>query len=188
MVRKVTRTPIQVNEPELRRSRTNCERCKTCLRQGETAKLVLRQMWRGKTDVLIEALAVGYLTASSSALHASIDGAPLVALSDVETLVLNGSGSRHLENPGQALAFSWNCNQCDKNESLYQAFIKKQLDKEVIEITDDLQSGSTQILDFVLRVSSDSDSDSATISVRVLGDEDDQVRTHPQCFAVAAGA
>ncbi|XP_065304008.1 uncharacterized protein [Dermacentor albipictus] len=104
---------------------------KSCLRQGETAKVVLRQMWRGKTDVLIEALAVGYLTASSSALHASIDGAPLVALSDVETLVLNGSGSRHLEKPGQALAFSWSCDQCGKNESLYQAFIKKRLDQEM---------------------------------------------------------
>ncbi|XP_065304003.1 polycystin-1-like isoform X1 [Dermacentor albipictus] len=154
---------------------------KSCLRQGETAKVVLRQMWRGKTDVLIEAVAVGYLTASSSALHASIDGAPLVALSDVETLVLNGSGSRHLEKPGQALAFSWSCDQCDKNESLYQAFIKKQPDQEVIEVTDELQYGSTQILNFVLRVSSDSDNDSATIRVRVPGDQDDMMALSCPC-------
>ncbi|XP_075529149.1 uncharacterized protein LOC142560737 isoform X1 [Dermacentor variabilis] len=153
----------------------------TCLRQGETAKLVLRQMWRGKTDVLIEALAVGYLTASNNVLHASIDGAPEVVLSDVETLVLNGSGSRHLEKPGQALNFSWSCDQCDKNESLYQAFVKKHLDQQVIEIADKLQYGSTKVLVFVLRVSSDSDRDSATISVHVRGNQDDQMALSCPC-------
>ncbi|XP_049514788.1 uncharacterized protein LOC125941480 [Dermacentor silvarum] len=152
-----------------------------CLRQGETAKVVLRQMWRGKTDVLIEALAVGYLTARNAVVHASIDGAPVVFLSDVETLVLNGSGSRHLEKPGRALTFSWSCDQCDKNESLYQAFARKPLDQQVIEITDDLQYGLTKRLDFVLRVSSDSHSDSATISVHVPGDQDDQMALSCPC-------
>ncbi|XP_065309872.1 polycystin-1-like [Dermacentor albipictus] len=154
---------------------------KSCLSQGKMAKVVLRQMWRGKTDVLIEALAVGYLTASNNVLHASIDGAPMVFLSDVETLVLNGSGSRHLEKPGQALNFSWSCDQCDKKESLYQAFVKKHLDQQVIEITDELEYGSTKELVFVLRVSSGSDSDSANISVRVPREHEDQMALSSPC-------
>ncbi|KAH6941865.1 hypothetical protein HPB50_023671 [Hyalomma asiaticum] len=160
---------------------------KRCLRQGETAKVVLRQMWRGKTDVLLEALAVGYLTATDRVVHASIDGAPLAFLSDVETLVLNGSGSQHLE--GGPLAYSWSCDNCDKNGSLYQAFIKKHLDQQVVEIADELQYGLTKKYNFVLRVWSGSHSDEATIGVRVPGDQDDQMALSCPCceFGVVSG-
>ncbi|KAH7970784.1 hypothetical protein HPB49_015554 [Dermacentor silvarum] len=96
-------------------------------------------------------------------------------------VTVNEGGSRHLEKPGRALTFSWSCDQCDKNESLYQAFARKPLDQQVIEITDDLQYGLTKRLDFVLRVSSDSHSDSATISVHVPGDQDDQMALSCPC-------
>ncbi|KAL1423455.1 hypothetical protein MTO96_021067 [Rhipicephalus appendiculatus] len=138
---------------------------KDCLRQGETAKVVLRQMWRGKTDVLIESLAVGYLTATDAVVHASIDGAPIAFLSDAETLVLS----------------NWSCDQCDKNGSLYQAFTKKRLDQKVIEIPDELRYGLSQMYRFVLRVSSDRHGDRATITVRVPGDQDDQMALSCPC-------
>ncbi|KAH8034649.1 hypothetical protein HPB51_000113 [Rhipicephalus microplus] len=146
---------------------------KDCLRKGEMAKVVLRQMWRGKTDVLIESLAVGYLTATDGVVYASIDGAPMAFLSDAETLVLNGSGSVHLE--GAPLFFNWSCEQCDKNGSLYQAFAKKRLDQQVIEIPDELRYGVSQEYRFVLHVSADGHSDRATITVWVPGDEDDKM-------------
>ncbi|KAK8759661.1 hypothetical protein V5799_002704 [Amblyomma americanum] len=61
----------------------------SCLRVGKTAKVVLRQMWRRKTEVLVEALDVGYLAPTATVVRAIINGAPLVFLSDVEVLLLS---------------------------------------------------------------------------------------------------
>ncbi|KAL1451279.1 hypothetical protein MTO96_043886, partial [Rhipicephalus appendiculatus] len=90
-----------------------------------------------------------------------------------------GSSSVHFE--GGPLSFSWSCDQCDKNGSLYRAFTKKRLDQKVIEIPDELRYGSSQKYRFVLRVNSDRHGDSATITVRVPGDQDDQMALSCPC-------
>lgn len=50
--------------------------------------MVFRQMWHRKTEVLVEALQVGFLIAKPGPLHASIAGEPEAFLSDAEILVL----------------------------------------------------------------------------------------------------